>query len=902
MQTNFKKSLLTVLVAWCSVVGLFAQDLPNNNATPVPVQDTLPNITSEIQPELIESVQDTVRLDSVKVANEPLSDIVDYEAEDYTSYNRKEQKTRLYNKAQVTYQDLKINAGQIIIDNATNTVFAKGIDSAGVYTQAPVFEQGLNVVKPDSIIFNFKTERALVYGSRTQQNDFYIKNRISKRVNDSVVFMRDVKFTTSENVDDPEYYFYARRVKFVPGKKIVTGFVNMYIADVPTPLGLPFAYFPMEKETSVSGFIPPSPGESAERGYFLQNGGYYFALGPYLDLTAVGSYYTNGSYDLRGDVNYKKRYRFNGNLSVQYQRLLAGERGLEGFSESQVYNLRWSHSQDTKSSPNSRFSASVNLGSSDFYQESLNQVNTGNFLNNSFQSSISYSKTFRGYPQVNLSLTATHSQNTRTQQINMTLPTAVVNVERVFPFAPKAGTKKGALQNINVNYQFRGDNRFTTTDSLFFTPQMFRDAELGMQHTIPISTNFKILKYFSATVSANYQESWVFKTIDQSYNPEAPNGVQRDTIRGFDAFRTYNLSASLGTTIYGRVDFGSDKKIQTIRHVMRPSISYGYTPAFDQFYDTYLRPDPNDPLATDLTFEEEFTRFQGGFFSPPGNQVSNSLGFQLSNVIEAKVRDKDSTKLEPRKITLLNNFTISSRYNFAADSLKLSPISVRGNIPVIQNKLDVNFSAGLDLYALNSANRRIDRLNINNGGSLFRLTNAAANFGYSFSSKDFEGKGKNDDPTENETFRNGGRQDDLFGTGLDITGQNLFTDDKEEDREPLRPDLYNFKIPWNIRLSYNVNYGNTRREDEITSHSIMFSGNVELGPRWTVGFSSGYDLVNPGFTFTQLRFARDLESWNMNFTWVPFSQRASWNFFIGISSSALSDIKYDKRRAPDERL
>ncbi|MCF4101618.1 LPS-assembly protein LptD [Gillisia sp. M10.2A] len=862
------------------------------------------NVADSLTPANRLVVQDTIKTDTLKTKSSLLSDVVTYEAEDYMRLSRKENRMYLYDQAQVTYEDMVITAGLIVMDNEKNEIYAYGIpDSTGAYSQKPIFTQAENTVRPDSIRFNFDTKKALVYNSRTEQGAFKVRGEVTKRENDSVYFMKNVRFTTSENELDPDYFFYARRIKFVPNKKIVTGLVNMYIADVPTPLGLPFGYFPLTDEQT-SGFIIPSFGQTNARGYFLQNGGYYFAISDYVDLLALGDYYTNGSYGLRLESSYAVRYKFRGNLSFRYENLFDSEPGFPDFSKRSVYNLRWSHSQDGKANPSSRFSASVNLGSSNYYQESINQTNSANFLNNTLSSSVSYSKTFQGDPQVNLSIAATHSQNTRTQQINMTLPTVQASIGRIYPLAPKLGAKKGLIENINLQYNFRGENRINTTDSLFFTSQMFRDANFGAQHTIPLSTNFKIFKYLSASTSANYQENWVFKTFDRSYDPITKKEVV-DTIKGFDSYRTYNFNASLGTTVYGMVNFGKDKKIQAIRHVMRPSISYSYNPAFDQYYDQYEVVNDLDPSLNRIV---DYTRFQGSLFGAPGRLFSSSLGLSISNTLEAKVRDRDSTAVEPKKITLLNNFSMSTAYNLAAKEgdFRLSPISLRGSVPVIQNKLDVNLSANLDIYALDNNNQKINKLNINNGGSLFRFTAANVSFGYSFSNKDFEkgGDEEDKDKMDDETFRNGGRPDDLFGKAPNLDGslyedEDAFEKNKDEKKDN---EWYNYSIPWDVRVAYTMTYNNSARQNEISSHSIMFSGDVELSPKWIVGASSGFDLKKQGFTYTQLRFQRDLDSWRMSFNWIPFSDRSSWNFFIGIKSSVLSDIKYDKRKEPDRRL
>ena len=852
--------------------------------------DSIPNKKPVI------AVKDSVNNDSITKSKGFLDGIINYKAKDITSVNQKKKQIYLYNEAQVQYQDMDIQSGVITIDYANDLVYAGRIkDSLGNYSQPPVFKQGSDIVEPDSIVFNMKTKKALIWNSKTEQQGGRIISKLTKKENDSVYFVKRAKFTTSENEENPEYYFLLRKAKVVPGKKIVTGLTNMFIADVPTPIGLPFAFFPLSKKRT-SGVIFPSFGEQNNRGYFLQNGGYYFALSDYIDLATLGDYYTNGSYGLRLESNYALRYKFRGTLSFRYENLINSERGFPDYSKSVIYNLRWNQNQDSKSNPSSRFSASVNLGSSTYYQESINQLNSSNFLNNTLASSVSYSKTFQGEPQVNLSVTATHSQNTNTETINMTLPTFQGSVDRVFPFAPKTGSKKGVFQNINFQYNVRGENRIQTTDSLFFKKEMFEDAKAGVKHSIPVSTNFKLFKYFSMSTSANFDHNWTFKTIEKEYDTDNEEVVVTP-VKGFDSFTTYNFSTSLGTTIYGLFDFGEDKKIQAIRHVVRPSISYNISPAFNQYYDTYEVVSA-DGLTTD---QVEYSRFEQSLFGAPGNRFSSSIGLSLSNNVEAKVRSKDSTATEPKKIFILNSLNFSTNYNIAADSLNFSPVRMSGGTQLFDNKMSVNFGATLDPYALDNTNRKINEFNINNGGSLFRISSANFTMSYNLSNDSFGGDSDENDAAKNESLRSGGRADDLFGKPQDFADRRLNNSNKN-DEEAKPTDLYKYKIPWSLRLAYALNYNNSRRQNEISSHSLMFSGDIELSPRWSVGASSGYDFKNNGFTYTQLRFERDLESWRMNFSWIPFSSRSSWNFFIGIRSSILSDLKYDKQRQRDKTL
>mgnify|MGYP001003578499 CR=1 FL=1 len=868
----------------------YSQDLPKNAASfPPKNQTTTPETPIKAEEVLI--VTDTIKIDTIVKKKPLLEGKIRRKAVDYEKIDQKKKQITLYNQAEVYYQDIELKAGIIVIDYQKNEVYAGRIkDSTGQYTQYPNFKQGANVVEPDSIRFNFKTKKALVWNSRTEQSDFRVKAGITKRENDSVYYMKGARFTTAKDVDNPEYYFQTNKVKFVPGKKIVVGFTNMVIADVPTPIALPFAFFPMT-ETSKSGIILPSYNDSNLRGFSLQNGGYYFALSDSYDLSLLGDYYTNGSYGLRMQSNYAKRYRFNGNLNLRYENLIASERGFPDYSKTTIYNIQWTHAQDAKSNPSSRFSASVNLGSSQYFRQSVNQINNGSQLNNTLSSSISYSKTFNSVPQVNLSLTATHQQNTNTKEINMTLPTLQASVDRVFPFAPKDGVKKGIIKNINFQYNLRGENRIKTYDSLFFKPEMFRDAKLGFQHSIPLSTNFKLFKYFSATSSLSYNEVWYFKTIQKAYDA-AQNKVIDKEIQGFDAFRTYAFSTGVGTTIYGTFNFKNAKKLQAIRHVMRPNVTYSYTPSFSKYYDTY------DPDGSG-TIRKDYTRFDGGIFGAPGNNMSNIMSFSLNNTLEAKVTDKDSTKTEAKKIMLLNNLNFSTSYDMTADSLKLAPMRISAGTQLFDRKLDINLATTLDPYAINNAGRRINTWNIDNGGSLFRMTSTNITMNYRFSSTDLDEKQKN-----NKTGKqNGGREDNLFGKSTDLSDRRESQFGEEDENEEKAPtEFFKYKLPFDLTFAYSLTYSNNNRENKITGNSLMVSMNTDLTPKWKIGVATGYDFVQKGVTFTQLRFERDLLSWRMDFNWSPFGENANWGFFIGIKSGVLSDIKWDKRNLPDRVL
>ena len=893
MRTNLFYIVLLTFFLTIGSVNLYSQDAPNKSK-PFPAKNQSA-IVKKDDTTSVKSVVTEIKIgDTLKPKKKFLEGKVKYRAKDSAKFDQKKKLITLYNEAELYYQDYELKAGIIVFDYQKNEVYAGRIkDSTGKYTQLPYFKQGANIIEPDSIRFNYKTKKALVWNSRTTQNELNIKAAITKKENDSVYFMRKAKITTSTNIEDPEYYFLVSRGKLVPGKKVVVGVTEMYIYDVPTPVILPFAFFPIT-EKSTSGLIIPNYNYTNQRGYTLQNGGYYFALSDNYDLAVLGDYYTNGSYALRFQSNYAKRYKYNGIVNFRYEDLINSERGFPDYSKTKIYNIQWSHSKDAKSNPNSRFSASVNLGSSKYFQQSLNQVNVGSNLNNTLSSSISYSKTFNSVPQVNLSVSATHSQNTQTEQINMTLPTLQVSVERIFPFAPKDGVKKGFFKNINLQYNLRGENRIATTDSLFFKKEMFKNALTGFEHTIPLSTNFKIFKYLSASTSFNYREVWQFKTVSKKYDSTLNQIVNTD-VGGFDSYRTYNISNSLGTTIYGTFNFGEKKKIKSIRHVMRPSISHSYAPSFSKYYDTY----DSDGSGTMI---KEYTRFEGGAFGAPSNSYSNNVGFSLSNTFEAKVTDRDSTKTEPKKIMLLNNLNLSTSYDMAADSLRWAPLRISGGTQLFKNKMNINFATTLDPYSIDNNGRRMERFNIDNGGSLFRMTSANMTMNFSLVSSDFGKNKKDKDAKENKQgARNGGREDDLFGTNTDFSDRRD-SQFKEGEEEEEFAGFYKSELPWDINLAYSVTYGNNNRENKITSNSLMISANTTLTPKWKIGISTGYDFVQKGVTFTQLRFERDLLSWRMDFNWVPFGDYTYWGFFVGIKSGVLSDIKWDKNSQPDKRL
>lgn len=870
--------------------AIYSQEIKQSSTDTIAAikKETLKNLqlNDTIKNKQIDSIK-IKQKDSIKNPVELLESIIEHSADSLIRQDILNNKIILYNNAHIIYKDIDLKAGYIEIDNNTSSVLARGIkDSVGVYSQLPVFKQGNQESTQDTIIFNFKSEKAKIWNLKTEQQGVIILGEVSKKHNDSVIFIENIRLTTSDK-ENPDYYIKIPKAKFIKDKKLVAGTSQLVLADVPTPIVMPFAYIPLTKGRT-SGFLMPTWGENNRQGYFLQNGGYYFVINDNFDLAVLGDIYTNGSWGLRAESGYAKRYKFSGNFNFRYENLTNSLKGFDDYSKTTNYNIRWSHSQDAKASPNSRFSASVNLGSSKYYKQSNNEYNTNAFLNNNLSSSVSFYKKFVGTP-FNMSLSVTHSQNTNTEEITMTLPSLQLNMDRIYPFTGKNGAKNNAIQKTGLTYSLKGDNRVNTTDEFFFKKQMFDEAKSGLQHNITMNTNMKALKFFTISPSLNYKEVWYFDKLSKKFD-DVKEEVVTDTISGFNAFREYNASVSLGTTFYGMFKFRKGS-IEAIRHVVRPSVSYGYKPDFSDIYYEKVQQNAANP-------EEflEYSPYSNGIFGGPGSGLSNSLSFTVNNNLEAKLRKKDSSETEAKKIILLNNLNFSSSYNMAADSLKWSPVSVNAGTNLFDNKLSLNVRATLDPYALDVNGKKINTFNYNNGGSLFRLTNAGLTMNYSLASKKETGASKSGQ--DQKAAAN--NSDGVFGESLTATNQQNTNNNSSNSEKETK--LYGSKIPWTLKLAYSLNYSNTNRQNEISSNSLMFSGDIELTPKWGVGFSSGYDVKNQGFTYTQLRFSRDLDSWKLNFNWVPFGDRQTYYFFIGVKSSMLSDLKYDKRQVPDKRL
>jgi hypothetical protein len=779
----------------------------------------------------------------------------------------------LYDGAKIEYGDIGLEAGIIVVDYAKKEVYAGRIpDSTGKLTQRPKFKQGKTETENDSIRFNFETKKAIVWNTFTREGEISLISSVTKKVNDSVNFFKDLKITTAEDIRNPEYYILAKRGKIVPGKKIVIGTSVMYIEDIPTPLVLPFGYFPLiQKRTS--GILIPTWNES-ERGFGIQNLGLYLVLSRYADLAVLTDIYTNGSFGVTLRSNYKKRYAYNGRLNFKTEKIIFGEPGAPDYVRRNIWNFTWIHSKDPKSNPGYNFSANVNLGSSKYYRMSYNQQNIPNVLNNTFNSSINFSKRFRIIP-ANFSLTASHNQNVNTELMAMTLPDMYFKVDRLYPFAPKDKPKKNLLHRLYLDYTLNASNRLQIPESLFLKKEMWQKAQWGFSQRVPLATQFKLFKYFNFTPSASLKQVTYGQQIFKYWDPAANNGngaVKDTVIKKPASFTEWNFSTGFNTVLYGIFNFGG-KKIKAVRHTLRPNITFNYRPGFEKYKRYYQA--SNDP--SDL---REYTVFDGGMYGQPGFQPQSYLNFNLSNTFEAKIIDKTGKE---KKVSLIKNLNLSSYYNFKADSLKLGLINMSGRIEPVKG-LPLQLTGIFDPYAVDSSGKTYNAWAYTEKQGLLRLKTFRVSTSVRLS---------------NDTFKK------WFGKKTKISPTEFAGEKKQENSPPPEPPeegAYNNPVKWRLNLSYNFTYNNRTYQPQnpafkpVSPHTLNFQGNIEFSPGWSMGFNSGYDLVKKGLTYTVLNFRRDLKSWFMTFTWRPLPPYTSWYFYIGIKASVLRDIKYEKRK------
>jgi len=799
--------------------------------------------------------EDTVTFaDSIVLAEDFKSKVV-YRAEDSILYDLTEEKAYLYGKASIEYEDIRLDAAYIEIRFGTRVIFASGLpDSSEQLTGQPVFQQGEDVFNAETITYNFDTKRGRISGISTKDGDSYIHGKTVKKDADNTTYIRNGYYTTC-NAEHPHYYLKSNKIKVIPNNKVVTGPGDLFIADVPTPLAIPFGFFPNKKGRS-SGILFPQYGESRQLGFFLKNGGYYLGLSDHVDLALTGDIYSKGSWRVNAGSNYAWRYRFNGSFSANYSNTRVSRPEFPDYSLEKAFFIRWIHNQDPKARPGETFTANVNAGSSSFYR--FNLTNANNFLTNTFTSSIAWAKSWQGRP-FNLSTSLSHTQNTQTRDISLSLPSATFNVARRTPFKRRiqVGPER-FFEKIGVGYTASFLNSISTKDSLLFREGSLDDFRFGLQHSIPVNTSFTIAKHFNISPSVNYTERWYLKTIRKEWDTESGQ-LNTDTVDRFRAARDISFSANLNTRIYGMLQFRKGK-IAALRHVMIPVIGYSWRPDLSQPSYGYYKSTQADSTGRTLSY----SIFEGSIFGGPGAGKSSLLTFGLDNNFEMKVRQRTDTSETMKKIKLLESLSLNTAYNLAADSLNWSLINVNGRVTIME-KVTVNMFGVFDPYETDVRGVRISKSVWSNRGTPARFTsgNFSINFNILGKKKDY----KSDKGAEGE---------------LD-----------EINKSP--DDYLDFNIPFNLSVGYNIFFQNNVTLPDQVTQTLNFNGDLQLTKAWKVNYTSGYDFQQKEVSYTSIGIYRDLHCWEMSLNWVPFGFQQNFFFQINVKSSVLQDLKLTRK-------
>lgn len=811
---------------------------------------------------------------------------VDYLASDSMLFDIAARKLYLYGKAEVHYESISLYSDYIELDLENNLLTAFGIpDSTGKVQERTRFKDGEQEFASDTMRYNFTTQKGKISDVVVQEGEGYIHGEQVKKMGNNVVYIRNGKYTTC-NAAEPHFHIEASKLKVIQNDKIITGPAYLKVADIPTPLAVPFGLFPNQSGQS-SGLILPAYGESPELGFYLTDGGYYFGISDYFDLALMGSIYSRGSWGVQTISNYKKRYKFGGKIDLSYSKFLRG-----GFQESPDFNktnnffVRWNHSQDSKARPNSRFSASVNAGSSNNFRNNFTSTTT-DFLTNTFKSNINYNTSFFNR-KLNLTLNGSHTQNTRDSTISITAPELTLASKRFFlgDLLGKPGGRKW-YSKLGVSYTGNARNTVTNKEADLFTPSTMERLRNGVRHSVPVSTSVKMLKYFTLNPSASYTEKWHFQREERSWD-EADSVVVRDTAQGFWATREYGINASLSTKLYGfytpKIGFIKEV-IPVIRHVITPSVSFSLKPDFSQQQFGYYDSLQTDTAGTKILYSP----YSYGIYGAPSSGESGLVSFNLINNVEMKVRNrKDTTGTGTKKIKLFESLNFSSTYNIFRDSLNWSNVGMNARTTIFKN-INLRATGSMNPYTLAANGTTINESEWSKNRRLGRFTNGSATVSFRLKSKNNKNKGND---AQADARRN---QDADRNAVLD----NPAISPEERERIANSPEAYvDFNIPWSMSVNYNINYSQTAfRDSRTVTNTIGLSGDVNVTSKWKVDFRTGYDFVENEITLTNIGIYRDLHCWEMNFDVVPFGSRRSYMFNIRVKSSILQDLKLSRRRS-----
>jgi len=842
-------------------------------------------IVSEIIPESIIDtlppdsllVADTTRIDSIMPQS--IEAPINYNAKDSIIISVDGQRVYLYNSATVTYQETELNADYIELNLETKEVYAEGRpDTAGVMQGTPVFKDGKEEFESKTLRYNFDTKKGIITDVKTAQGEGFVLSERTKKISEDAFILKKGKYTTCD-AEHPHFYLHLTKAKVISNKKIITGPAWMVLEDFPIyfPV-IPFGYFPNSERYS-SGIMIPTYGEEANRGFFLQDGGYYWAANQYFDLAVTGDIYSKGSWATKLHTNYRKLYKFSGSFDFKYNVNIYGEKGLDTYSKSNQFAVTWSHSQDAKANPSRTFSASVNFSTSG-YDKQNSTITSETYLQTQKSSSISYSKKWENTP-FNLSANLRHSQNSTDTTISLSLPELQFSMSKIYPF--KRSKRSGPVrwyEKFGLSYTGNFRNSITSKESeLLHKP--FSEWSNGIKHSIPISLPNFNLGNINVSPSFSYGEKWYFKSLEKNYyagntfidDSGDESHIKTDTINGFNRVYQYAYSLSASTNIYGNfMPLNPKSKIKGIRHKMTPSLSFSYTPDFGVKRFGFWK-----QVQTDSTGKMEYyDRFAGGIYGgSPSRGASGSINFSVSNNLEMKMKnsgkDTADAKEAYKKVKLIDDFGFSGSYDLIRDSLNLSTISVRGRTTI--KGVSINLGGVVDPLMSDSLGNRIQKYawtNTTGLAKIGRLTRANLSFGMSFKSK----KG------EKEAAANKAA----------IEEQKILPGEYD--------DYVDFNIPWEFRFDYSFNYSrpNPFVKGSFTQ-TLSFNGSASITDKWRISMNTNYDIMAGEFSYTTFNVTRDLHCWDMSFNFVPFGYMKSYSFQINARSSMLKDLKLTKRQS-----
>ena len=847
---------------------------------------------------------DSLAADTTK-KKEPLDAPVIYEASDSIVFT-KEGYAHLYGEGKVNYQNIELTSAVITMNMDSSTVYATGVtDTAGVETGSPIFKDGETPYESKIMRYNFKTKKGFINSIVTQQGEGYVTSEEGKKGANDEIYMRHGKYTTCDNHEHPHFYLKLSMAKVRPKKNVVFGPAQLVVEDVPLPIAVPFGFFPFNSSYS-SGFIMPTYGDEMNRGFYLRDGGYYFAISDQMDLKVLGEIFTKGSWGLSAASNYNKRYKFSGSFNASYLVTKTGEKNMPDYSVSKDFRIQWSHRQDAKANPNSSFSASVNFATSSYDRSSLSSLyNPQQYSQNTKASSVSYS---RNFPEIGLNISGAFNitQNTRDSSLSMTLPDVNISLNRIYPFKRKKSAGDECwYEKISLQYTGSITNSISTKDNLLFKTPLTQ-WENGMQHKIPVSATFNLFKYINIVPSFNYTERWYLRKVKQSYDasPTSRDHVKRDTINGFNRLYDYNLSLQMNTKLYGMYKplFMKSKELQ-IRHVFTPTVSYTYTPDFGKsrygYYDTYTYTDEDGEVRT-----VEYSPYEGAVYGYPGKNMSQNISFSIDNNIEMKMKsDKDTTGY--KKISLIDQLGASLSYDVA--NKKWSDLSMNLRLKLTKS-YTFNMNASFATYAYQfdeNGNVVVGDRTEWSYGRFGRFQGYSGSFSYTLNNDTFKKLfGKKEEDKKNKDNK-GKEENEDEETEEETEEQNNNSNMRKTEKASVDSDGYlAFKLPWSVSLSYSYSIREDRSKDiniktmrypYSLTHSLNVSGNFKIGSRWNMTYSTGYDFTSKEMSMTTLNITRDLHCFNMSCGLV-FGPFTSYNFSIRANSSMLTDaLKWDQR-------